>query len=260
MMTETTRKSLLDVVEGNLKSINYSTYITRLLYFGEYFHSSDELQEVMGKIVNALNGNSNENFITGLLLVYPRFYMHLLEAPEDIIYMHFKDIYENKNKEGKFGKAIILLTCHHVYHRFFIDWYHVYTLAPSLLEKIENQTLEEIKKQISNCCIKFYHLCEYISTVMRENADEVAELLFNLNEKIPQYLPEMTVLEFLLNVKSNVLTIVEDYLRIYSDVPFIQFYGDTIWPPPTDNIPRYDALDKCVDRLTDEDDVIRKKI
>ncbi|XP_043491113.1 testis-expressed protein 47-like isoform X2 [Polistes fuscatus] len=214
----------------------------------------------MGKIVNALNGNSNENFITGLLLVYPRFYMHLLEAPEDIIYMHFKDIYENKNKEGKFGKAIILLTCHHVYHRFFIDWYHVYTLAPSLLEKIENQTLEEIKKQISNCCIKFYHLCEYISTVMRENADEVAELLFNLNEKIPQYLPEMTVLEFLLNVKSNVLTIVEDYLRIYSDVPFIQFYGDTIWPPPTDNIPRYDALDKCVDRLTDEDDVIRKKI
>ncbi|XP_014608166.1 PREDICTED: uncharacterized protein LOC106788933 isoform X2 [Polistes canadensis] len=169
-MTETTRQSLLDVVEGNLKTINYSTYITRFLYFGEYFHSSDELQEVMGKIVNALNGNSNENLITGLLLVYPRFYMHLLEA------------------------------------------------------------------------------------------DEVAGLLFNLNEKIPQYLPEMTVLEFLLNVKSNVLTTVEDYLRIYRDVPFIQFYGDTIWPPPSDNIPRYDALEKCVDRLTDEDDVIRKKI
>ncbi|XP_014608157.1 PREDICTED: uncharacterized protein LOC106788933 isoform X1 [Polistes canadensis] len=206
-MTETTRQSLLDVVEGNLKTINYSTYITRFLYFGEYFHSSDELQEVMGKIVNALNGNSNENLITGLLLVYPRFYMHLLEAPEDIIYMHFKDIYENKNKEGKFGKAIILPTYHHVYH-----------------------------------------------------ADEVAGLLFNLNEKIPQYLPEMTVLEFLLNVKSNVLTTVEDYLRIYRDVPFIQFYGDTIWPPPSDNIPRYDALEKCVDRLTDEDDVIRKKI
>ncbi|KAI4502221.1 hypothetical protein M0802_002903 [Mischocyttarus mexicanus] len=245
-MTETTRKSLLDVVEGNLKIINSSTYITRFLYFGEYFHSSDELQEVMGKIVNGLNVNSNENLVTGLLLVYPKFYMHLLEAPEDIIYMHFKDIYETKNKEGKFGKAIILPTYHHVYHRFFPSWYHVYTIAPSLLEKIENQTLEEIKKQITNCCMKFYHLCDYVS-----KANEVAGLLFNLNKEIPEYLPEITVLEFLLNAKSNVLTMVEDYLRIYMDVPFIQFYGDTIWPPPSDNMPRYDALGKCVDRLTD---------
>ncbi|XP_015181003.1 PREDICTED: uncharacterized protein LOC107068782 [Polistes dominula] len=161
----------------------------------------------MGKIIHALNGNSNENLITGLLLIYPRFYMHLLEAPEDIIYMHFKDIYENKNKDGKFGKAIVLLVYHHVYH-----------------------------------------------------AHEIAGSLFHLNEEIPEYLPEMTVLEYFLNLKSNILTTVEDYMRIYRDVPFIEFYGDTIWPPPSYNLPRYDALEKCVDRLTDEDDLTRKKI
>ncbi|KAL2729040.1 hypothetical protein V1478_006672 [Vespula squamosa] len=229
-MAEAPRKSLLDVVETNLKIINYSTYITRFSYLGEYFHSSEELQEVMKRIVKALHGNPDENLVTGLLLIYPKYYIHLLEAPEDVIYMHFKDICECKNKDKKFGKAILLPTYHHAYQRFFIDWFHVYTLAPSLLDKIEKQTLEDIKRQISNCCLKLYHLCDYLSRAMHDDANDVVEILFNLNEKVPQYLPESTVLEFLLNAKSSVLKTVEDYLHIYSDVPFIEFYdGNRIY-------------------------------
>ncbi|XP_035731124.1 testis-expressed protein 47-like [Vespa mandarinia] len=212
----------------------------------------------MKRIVKGLHGNLNENLVTGLLLIYPRFYIHLLEAPEDVIYMHVKGICENKNGEEKFGKAIVLPTYHHVNHRFFIDWFHVYTLAPSLLERIEKQTLEDIKRQISNCCMKLYHLCDYISRVMRDDANDVVEILFNLNEKVPQYLPESTVLEFLLNAKSSVLKTVEDYLRVYTEVPFIEFYDDTIWPATSDNMPRYGALKKCVDREKGEDPMRKK--
>lgn len=126
------------------------------------------------------------------------------QAPEDVIYVHLKNICENKNLEEKFGKAIVLPTYHHVSHvsherkrqglhsvvifsfifffllsfvllflqRFFIDWFHVYTLAPSLLERIEKQTLEDIKRQISNCFMKLYHLCDYISRAMRDGVSK----------------------------------------------------------------------------------------
>ncbi|KAK2574966.1 hypothetical protein KPH14_008729 [Odynerus spinipes] len=257
-MTEKERQSLLDVVKKNLKQINYSTYITRFVYFGEYFHSSEELQEILKSIITELRVDCGENLVTGLLLVYPKYYIHLLEAPEDVIYMHFKLIYKDKNEDQKFGKAIFLPTYHHVYHKFFTNWFHVFTSAPSLLESIEKQTVDEIKKQISSCFMKFYHLCNYLSKEMSENPDEVDDILCNLNEKIPQYLPESTILEYLLNVKSSILKTVEDYLQIYNDVPFIQFYNDTIWPPPLDNMPHY-ALEKSRDRKRDKGDKKVKK-
>ncbi|XP_043672526.1 uncharacterized protein LOC122631198 [Vespula pensylvanica] len=100
-MAETTRKSILDVVEKNLKIINYSTYVTRISYFGEYFHSSEELQEVMKKIVKALHVDSNENLVTGLLLVYPKFYIHLLEV-------RFHVIVSNKRKNS--NKPLIAIS------------------------------------------------------------------------------------------------------------------------------------------------------
>lgn len=46
---------------------------------------------------------------------------------------------------------------------------------------------------------------------------DVQDVLQNLGDKAAQYLPESTVLEFLLNVKSPVLKTVEEYLQMYSD-------------------------------------------
>ena len=42
-------------------------------------------------------------------------------------------------------------------------------------------------------------------------------MLRNLGDKAAWYLPESTVLEFLLNVNSPVLKTVEEYLQMYSD-------------------------------------------
>jgi len=46
---------------------------------------------------------------------------------------------------------------------------------------------------------------------------DVQDVLRNLGEAA-QYLPESTVLEFLLNVNSPVLKTVEEYMQMYSDM------------------------------------------
>jgi len=42
-------------------------------------------------------------------------------------------------------------------------------------------------------------------------------VLRNLGDKAARYLPESTLIEFLLNVNSPVLKTVEEYLQMYSD-------------------------------------------
>ncbi|XP_012055094.1 PREDICTED: uncharacterized protein LOC105618163 [Atta cephalotes] len=128
-------------------------------------------------------------------------------------------------------------------YRFFSGWCHVYMIPPTLIGTLEAQTLDDILKQVSNCLIKVYTLCKYIANVMHTKSINIQDVLRNLGDKAAWYLPESTVLEFLLNVNSPVLKTVEEYLQMYSDASPSAFWDDNnVWPPPCDIMPR-DAFD-----------------
>ncbi|KYM83115.1 hypothetical protein ALC53_06381 [Atta colombica] len=256
-LTEPVRKSVLDVIQYNLRAIGYR----------------------MENIIRDLRIDYMP--VTGLFLVYPLYYIHILEAWEDIIYKHYKLMYDMDDDKCKFGKAIPLPSYHHVHQRFFSGWCHVYMIPPILIGTLEAQTLDDILKQVSNCLIKVYTLCKYIANVMhtkrskgdvkrpifctdvKQRFDEasknywrkekkdfefeisinIQDVLRNLGDKAAWYLPESTVLEFLLNVNSPVLKTVEEYLQMYSDASPSAFWDDNnVWPPPCDIMPR-DAFD-----------------
>ncbi|XP_011053228.1 PREDICTED: uncharacterized protein LOC105145421 [Acromyrmex echinatior] len=204
-LAEPVRKSALDVIQYNLRAIDYR----------------------MENIIQDLCIDYLP--ITGLFLVYPSYYIHILEAWEDIIYKHYELMYVMDDDKCKFGKAIPLPSYHHVHQRFFSGWCHVYMKPLTLIGTLEAQTLDDILKQVSNCLIKVYALCEYIANTVRAHKKvrnffhsilqsiDVQDVLRNLGDKAARYLPESTVLEFLLNVNSPVLKTVEEYLQMYSD-------------------------------------------
>jgi hypothetical protein len=51
------------------------------------------------------------------------------------------------------------------------------------------------------------------------------ETLKNLEKIVPDHLPEATIVEYLLSVKSLQLEDLRDYLIKYNQIPFIQFYN-----------------------------------
>ncbi|CAL1685588.1 unnamed protein product [Lasius platythorax] len=244
-ITEPVRKSALDVIQYNLRAAGCKTYVTRVVYFGEYRGTHEVLRKRMEDIIHDLHMDYNDMPITGLFLVYPTCYIHVLEAWEDIIYKHYELMYNTENNEYKFGKAIPLPSYHHVHQRFFTSWCHVYTTPPTLIGTLEGHTLDDIQKQVSNCLMKMYTLCDYIARAgLGEKSIDVQDALWNLGDKAARYLPESTVLEFLLNVSSPVLKTVEEYLRMYSDVSPSAFWDDNnVWPPPCDIMPR-DVFDE----------------
>ncbi|XP_050464909.1 uncharacterized protein LOC126858542 [Cataglyphis hispanica] len=153
-ITEPIRKSALDIIRYNLDAAVCNTYITRVVYFGEYNGTHEDLRKRMEDIIHDLQMDHNGMPITGLFLVYPTCYIHLLEL---------------------------------------ID-------VPIMMKK--------------------------------------------LGDRVARYLPESTVFEFLLSIKSPVLKTIEEHLQIYSDVSPSAFWDDNnVWPPPCDIMPR-DVFDE----------------
>ncbi|XP_026670823.1 uncharacterized protein LOC108626702 [Ceratina calcarata] len=179
----------------------------------------------MESIIRRLQAEYTNLSITGLFLVYPQYYIHMLEAPEDIIYRHFKSLHDDKIQDCEILQSIFLPTYHHVHQRFFSGWFHVFTIPPTLIQKIESYELEDIQVQMSNCYRKIYAFCDYISSTVRDRSVPMKDVVRNLNDKISRLYPESTLLEYLLNIDSPVLLTVKEYLKVYSSVPLVNLYS-----------------------------------
>ncbi|XP_023289327.1 testis-expressed protein 47 isoform X2 [Orussus abietinus] len=192
----------------------------------------------MDSVIYKLTTEQNNVNITGMLLMYPNCFICLVETYEEIIFRYLKEVFEDKEFEINFGTVIHLPVYYHAHQRFFTGWFTTFTKPPTLLDKLDASGIDELQKQMSNCVSKVYNLCEYIVDTRERNQVNTEEILNRVGELVPQYLPESTVLEFLLKSKAPVLTDIREYLKCYTAVPFISFYNDKIWPAPGDLMPR----------------------
>nr|XP_012137423.1 PREDICTED: uncharacterized protein LOC105662071 [Megachile rotundata] len=182
----------------------------------------------MQSVIEHLQTEYDNIPITGVLLVYPDYYVHVLEASEEIIYKHFKILYESDNVDPEFGGSVFLPFYPHVHQRFFTQWFHVFTIPPSLFDIPKSYEVEDIQKQMSNCLKKVYRFCDYITNIDRDYSIPMKDVVNNLGEQLLRVLPESTLIEYLLNAKSHVLLTVENYLNIHCTIPFINLYqGNT---------------------------------
>ncbi|XP_043255333.1 testis-expressed protein 47-like [Colletes gigas] len=223
---EPVRKSMLDVVRKNLRVAGRVTYITRIVYIGEYVGSHSDLEKVMEYVINDLKADCVNVLISGLLLVYPQCYIHVLEASEDIIYKHLKALDDNHRDSFKLENAIFLPSYHHVHQRFFSEWSYVYTIPPTLIDKLESYELSEIRTQVSNCLRKVYTLCDNIAKTVRDFAVPMKDVVRNISDEVSRLFPESTVLQYLLNAHSPVLLTAKEFLKIHSTVPFVNLYQE----------------------------------
>ncbi|XP_011502646.1 PREDICTED: uncharacterized protein C7orf62 homolog [Ceratosolen solmsi marchali] len=252
-MEEPKRKSFLDNLKEQLSLINRSTLTTRFLYIGEYKGSKNNLRKKMNLNVTELNEEYGEIVLTGFLLVYPKYFLHLIEASEEIIYRHLQAIFAADFQEI-LGHVISLPTSYNIYKLYFSDWHYAFAANPPvLLSKIEQIELHEIHKQIKNCLFKMYSLSEYLMDVGNKSRNSFVEIIKNLETNASDYLPEVTIIEYLLSIETSVLKDLRDYLKAFNDFPTINFYNDCIWPPPSSFAPRvinyFDETQKQVDQL-----------
>ncbi|KAJ8674208.1 hypothetical protein QAD02_005470 [Eretmocerus hayati] len=225
-MEEPRRRSFLDVLKRNLSLSDRFGHTTRFAYIGEYFGGSeDELIKVVGGNVHRLNEEYGQTILSGLLLIYPRHFVHVIAGSEEPIYRHLQAVLVEDTSKI-LGRIIRLPAYHNVYRMYFKGWFTASVKnPPMLLDRIENVELNEIQKQIRSCLAKLYSLSEYLMDAASISQEKMNEALKNLDKTVPYFLPEITVVEYLLTADLSVLEDLRDYLEKFNEIPFLHFYN-----------------------------------
>ncbi|XP_043277377.1 uncharacterized protein [Venturia canescens] len=148
-------------------------FITRLVYFGTYRGTEEYLQKKFETVIKYLRSEYSDSPVTGLLLVYPFYFVHVIEASEEMIYRHLQAIFNEEGMKINLGRVLPLPPYHHV-HKL-------------------------------------------------GSVDEVLKSLGDENDQ--RYLPESTLIEFLLKSKSSILRDIREYVELARIVPHIKLYN-----------------------------------
>lgn len=250
-MVEPTNKSMLDFLDRTLKILNRKTFIHRLIYIGE--HSFPErpgpdrlttLQEAMQITVDDVNHDCWAEPITGVLLHYPNYFVHLIDGSENSLNNHLRSLLDNYGE--KLGKMKLLVVYHHINQRFFDVWEARTGKPPTLLEKINPRSnIDETFRYIDICLTKMYTLANQLR--VQDDYDDV-KTIRKLQDYMIVNMPEYTLLEFLLN--SHYIQDVSEYTAGYLKKPIADFWERQIWPIRTDNVP-LDIFDADEDPVQD---------
>ncbi|KAJ8924855.1 hypothetical protein NQ315_001010 [Exocentrus adspersus] len=272
---EPARKTMYDVVLENFRVLKRVSFVHRTVYIGEhqFFSDSDRLEDLFSSTIQAVNEAYTAEKLTGFLLCYTKYFLHLVEGDEDSIYKHLGLLMKKKERATHLGAIKLLVHVSHVSKRVIQDW-TAYVGTPSqYLGKINiDCELEEAERHIYNCIRKMYNL---VFAYVHQNADtpkyEDRRLSMFTQEDLPpdvtyrvtrgpiggvggstdpyrSTLPEHEIVDF--NIKTRFTQDIEAYYGTYGVVPQRIVYNDKTWPCAEHHI-QFDVFSKPFDLSTE---------
>ncbi|XP_046659876.1 uncharacterized protein LOC124353876 isoform X3 [Homalodisca vitripennis] len=110
--------SLLDILIENLKKVGRKSYLHRVVYVFDYHKLNIDglevsLQEVLQNMIAIVSEGSDEP-ITGLLLLYDKYGVNMIEGSEESIFRHFQELADSPVISQCVPRIKILLSVTHI--------------------------------------------------------------------------------------------------------------------------------------------------
>ncbi|XP_072339287.1 testis-expressed protein 47-like isoform X2 [Scyliorhinus torazame] len=213
-MTYEARVSLLMLLQAKQREKRKKSLLHRLIF----------LARVTPELVNKRDpGGYYENFlqklqrchqegITGLLLLYPNYVIHVLESSSDVLYSVIQDLSDMQQQQERalLLEPKILVVSHNIPSRLFQHWEYVLL---NITAKRLDDTLkgEPVEKIISECLTVLLKLGAHIQKAYKELPNKPANPVLD-------HEPELIVPEDLIRrlLKSNELLTPAQFLCIYN--------------------------------------------
>ncbi|XP_063382071.1 uncharacterized protein LOC134668554 [Cydia fagiglandana] len=96
LLPELDTRTVLHVVQENFQSLGLKTYGIRMIYIGEHKAPREAMIEQIGKTVDAVNGGYCDMKVTGLLLVYDSYFVHIVEGSEDTVHRLLRFLFKTE--------------------------------------------------------------------------------------------------------------------------------------------------------------------
>ncbi|KPJ14285.1 hypothetical protein RR48_05263 [Papilio machaon] len=263
-LPELDTRSVLDTVEENFTRVGLKTYAIRMIYAGEHLVKKEEIIRMFSKTVEDVNSSYCEIHVTGLLLVYDSFFVHVIEGSEDTVHRQIRFLFNleaqmckekakneaaeaaaqekieegniegNAEKECKiFRRLKTIMVYHSMQTLMFSGWRALTARPPSLVGNLDVYgPIAEHMEQLRIFLNKMSKLCD----LAEHEHDLSFEGLSAVDPKI-ETLPEVTLLDFLL--ESRYILDLRRTAHLHRRVDDYVFYFENVWPLPTHFTPRF---------------------
>ncbi|CAG9769020.1 unnamed protein product [Ceutorhynchus assimilis] len=159
--SEPERHSLYQTLLDNLKLYGRATFLHRIIYVGNHdFPNYDECRVSFHSIITKCNEGYCIETLSGFLLFYPRYFVHMVEGDEDSLNKHIGVLIDPNSSYFQYlGQIKLLLHASNINQRFLEDWMSITGIPAKLLEKLDlNSDFEQSGRHVYNCIKKMYSL------------------------------------------------------------------------------------------------------
>lgn len=221
------RKTILHriVIVGKLRSFEDKAALGE--YYEKWFKNQNKIE------INQKNPNPFQEKCTGILIIYPTLFFHVIESSLETIRSILQDMEEMRanEEEGMIQEAKIITFAHEVHVRLF----PVYTFKMMNLksEHDSNETTETVEQLVSEISTRLLRLGKFLNDNSKNQFKK--DLINNLHDQHPEFLPNQNNVGFLL--KCNELWSPCEYLDFYRKPFNITLESDLTWPAPVKLFP-----------------------
>lgn len=237
------RKSVLSLLDVKNTASNRKTILHRLIIvgklsskfddkskFGEYYDKMFKNQQKAE--LNQKHPNPFHEKVTGILIIYPTLFFHVIESSLETIKEILKDVEQMKDDEnGMVNDSKILSVAHEIHVRLF----PVYTfkMMNLNLEHDSNEPSETIEQLVQEIVTRLLRLGKFLTDNSKNQFKK--DIVDNLHDQHPEFLPNQNSANYLL--KCNDLQTPFEYLENYRKPFKITFESELTWPAPVKLFP-----------------------
>ncbi|XP_029456177.1 testis-expressed protein 47-like [Rhinatrema bivittatum] len=163
--------------------------------------------------------------VTGLLLLYPSYAVHILESSSDVLYSVLRDLKKMKKQKDRalVLEPRILVMSHNIPNRLFQQWSCKLLDIPNKKVPFHEESTERI---INECITKLLKLGMHM--LLQPTVD--ISISDSISEKVPELIIPQTAICHLM--ECDELLTPELFLQAYDSPLNIIMDSDLVWPPP----------------------------
>ncbi|XP_061175446.1 testis-expressed protein 47-like isoform X3 [Saccostrea echinata] len=226
------RPSLLEVIEDKNRALNKKNLVHRAIFIGKLKEGADrtEVGSYHEQLLKNLQNTNQTEPITGLLLVYMKHIVHVMECSSDAIMAMVRDLKESKSSEkGFLENAKILVISHDIQNRLYQQWsFRQLDIVAARLEAHDSN--ESTDKIVIDLVTQLLKLGNALAKTPKLNLKNVMD---SLHEKLPDLLPQQGVLHYLMEDEDPCMISLEEYIELEEHPYDVVLESELVWPLPT---------------------------
>ncbi|XP_078082175.1 testis-expressed protein 47 [Mustelus asterias] len=234
-MTYEAGLSLLMLLQAKRREKRKKCLLHRLIFLARVTPELADKRDLGGYYEGFLQKlqRTHQEGITGLLLLYPNYVIHVLESSSDVLFSVIQDLRDMQQQQERalLLEPKILVLSHNIPSRLFQHWEYILLniTAKRLDDTLKGEPMEKI---ISECVTVLLKLGMHIQKVSKELPHRPADSVLG-------NVPELIVPEDLIRrlLRSNELLTPAQFLCIYNASVSVIMDSELVWPKPEHLLP-----------------------